>query len=89
MQKAADAADISVLFFLAGANFWAILGHFCSILKFFWPIWAILGHFWPILGNFRSFLGHFFVLIFFGQKFISAIFITFCISGQHQYATLS
>ena len=31
MQKAADAADISVLFFSAGANFWAIL--------------AILGHF--------------------------------------------
>ena len=32
MQKAADAADISVLFFSAGANFWAILGHFWSIL---------------------------------------------------------
>ena len=31
MQKVADAADISVLFFSAGANFWAILaifGHF-------------------------------------------------------------
>ena len=28
MQKAADAADISVLFFSAAANFWAILGHF-------------------------------------------------------------
>ena len=28
MQKAADVADISVLFFSAGANFWAILGHF-------------------------------------------------------------
>ena len=41
MQKVADAADISVLFFSAGANFWAIsaiLGHF----------WAILGHFWAI-----------------------------------------
>ena len=35
MQKA---ADISVLFFSAGANFWAILGHF-------WAILAILGHF--------------------------------------------
>ena len=48
MQKAADAADVSVLFFSAGANFWAILailGHF----------WAKLGHFWAILGNFRSF----------------------------------
>ena len=52
MQKVADAADISVLFFSAGANFWAILGHF-------WAILAILGHFWAILGNFRSFLGHF------------------------------
>ena len=46
MQKAADAADISVLVFSAGANFWAIL--------------AILGNFWAILGNFRSFLGYFF-----------------------------
>ena len=49
MQKA---ADISVLFFSAGANFWAILGHF-------WAILAILGHFWDNLGNFGSFLGHF------------------------------
>ena len=31
MQKVADAADISVLFFSAGANFWAVLGHFWSI----------------------------------------------------------
>ena len=38
MQKVADAADISVLFFSAGANVWAIL--------------AILGHFWPIEGHF-------------------------------------
>ena len=43
MQKVADAADISVLFFSAGANFWAIL--------------AILGHFWAILGNFRAIFG--------------------------------
>ena len=64
MQKAADAADISVLFFSDGANFWAILGHF-------WAISAILGHFWAIFGA-----------LFFGQKFISAISITFCISGQ-------
>ena len=42
MQKVADAADISVLFFSVGANFWAILGHF----------WAILGNFWAILGHF-------------------------------------
>ena len=46
MQKTADAADISVLFFSAGANFWAILGHL-------WAISAILGHSWAILGNFR------------------------------------
>ena len=32
-------------FFLAGANFWAILGNF-------WAILAILGHFWAIMGNF-------------------------------------
>ena len=47
MQKVADAADISVLFFSAGANFWAILGHF-------WAISAILGHFlliWAISGK--------------------------------------
>ena len=52
MQKVADPADISVLFFSAGANFWAILGHF-------WAILAILGHFWANLGNFGSFLGYF------------------------------
>ena len=44
MQKAADAADISVLFVSAGANFWAVLGHF-------WAILAMLGHFWANLGN--------------------------------------
>ena len=50
IQKAADAADISVLFFSAGANFWAILaisGNFWAILGNFW---AILGHFWAIFG---------------------------------------
>ena len=35
MQKAADAADISVLFFSAGANFWANLGNFGSFLGYF------------------------------------------------------
>ena len=84
MQKVADAADISVLFFSAGANFWAILGHF-------WAIWAILGNFGSFLGHygqfwvifvfFGSFFGHFSVLIFFGQKCNSVIFITFCISA--------
>ena len=44
MQKVGDTGDISLLFFLAGANFWAIL--------------AILGHFWAILGNFGSFLSY-------------------------------
>ena len=33
MQKVADTADISVLFFSDGATFWAILGHFWAI---FW-----------------------------------------------------
>ena len=49
MQKT---ADISVLFFSAGANFWTILGHF-------WAILEILGHFWANMGNFESFLGYF------------------------------
>ena len=52
MQKAADAADIYMLFFPAGVNFWAILGHFWAILPIvghFWAILAILGHFWAIL----------------------------------------
>ena len=52
MGKGGDTGDISLLFFLAGANFWAILGHF-------WAILAILGHFWANLGNFGSFLGYF------------------------------
>ena len=38
-------ANQLVLFFSAGANFWAILGHF-------WAILAILGNFWANLGNF-------------------------------------
>ena len=38
MQKVGDTGDISLLFFLAAANFWAIL--------------AILGHFWAILCHF-------------------------------------
>ena len=42
MQKVADPADIPVLFFSAGANFWAILGNF----------WAILGNFRSFLGHF-------------------------------------
>ena len=71
MQKAADAADISVLFFSAGANFWAILGHF-------WAILAILGNFWAILGNFRSFLGHFLVLIFLWQNMHLCYLNRFC-----------
>ena len=52
MLKGGDDGDISLLFFLAGANFWAILGHF-------WAIWAILGHFWAILGNFWAISWHF------------------------------
>ena len=70
--------------------FWVILGHFGPfwvILGNFWAILAILGHFWAIIGNFGyflgyfgSFFGHFLVLIFFGPKCNSAIFITFSIS---------
>ena len=73
MQKAADAADISVLFFSAGANFWAIFGPFRQFWVIFGLIWAILGHFWAILGNFRSFLGHLLVL-FFVAKYASVLF---------------
>ena len=76
MQKVGDTGDISAMF-LACANFWAILGHF-------WAILAILSHFWAIMGNFGSFwliFRSFFGANFFGQKFISTIFITFCISG--------
>ena len=39
MQKVADPADISVLFFSAGANFWAILGHFWPFQQF-WVIFC-------------------------------------------------
>ena len=62
MQKAADAADISVLFFqlvLIFGPFWVIFEPFRQFWVIFGPIWSILGHFWAILGNFRSFLGHF------------------------------
>ena len=62
-------------FFSAGANFWAILGHF-------WAILAILGNFWAILSHFGSFLGHFLVLIFCGKICICSIEIAFCNSGM-------
>ena len=48
MQKAADAADISVLFFSAGAYFWAVWVIFGS----FWQFWVIFGQIWVILGLF-------------------------------------
>ena len=32
MEKVGNTGDISLLFYLAGANFWAILGHFGSFL---------------------------------------------------------
>ena len=76
MENVGDTKDISLLSFLAGANFCAILGHFWAILAIlghFWAIWAIWGHFWAILGNFRSFLGHFLVLIFCGKICLCAI----------------
>ena len=43
MQKVGDTGDISLLFLLACANFWANFGHF-------WAILAILGNFWAIFG---------------------------------------
>ena len=55
MEKVGDTEDISLLFFLAGANFWVILGDFWAILAIlghFWAILAILSHFWAIMGNF-------------------------------------
>ena len=45
MEKVGDTGDISLLFFLDGANFWAILGNFRAIL-------AIWGNFWANMGNF-------------------------------------
>ena len=74
MQKVGDTGDISLLFFLAGANFWAILGNF-------WAILAILSHFWAIKGNFRYFLGYFgsffghFLVLFFLAKNVSLLFL--------------
>ena len=74
MQKAADAADISVLFFSAGANFWAILGHFGNFGSFlgqFGQFWVIFGLFWVIFGPFRQFwviFGPFFGAIFLWQN---------------------
>ena len=59
--------------FSAGANFWAILGHFWAISAILGHFWANLGHSWAILGTFRSFLGHFLVL-FFVAKYASVLF---------------
>ena len=76
MQKVADTADISVLFFqlvLIFGPFWVIFGPFWQFWVIFGSIWAILGHFWAILGNFRSFLGHFFGANFFVAKYCSVL----------------
>ena len=67
MQKAADAADISVLF-----------SQLVLICGPFWVILAILGHFWAIMGNFWSFLGYFGSFLvtfrpFFGANFFGKI----------------
>ena len=47
MQKSADAADMSVLFFSAGANFWHF-GNFGSFLGQIGKFWVIFGLFWVI-----------------------------------------
>ena len=60
MQKIADVSDISVLFFSAGANFWAIFG----------PIWAILGHFRAIFGHFWISIFEYFKIEFFVVLFV-------------------
>ena len=70
MQKVADPADIFVLFFSAGASFWAILGHFRAILGHFW---ANLGSFLGYFGSFSVIFGPFFVLIFCGKICLCAI----------------
>ena len=52
-----DTGDKSLLFFLAGANFWSFLGHFGkfeSFLGHYGQFWVIFGLFWVI---FRSFFG--------------------------------
>ena len=59
MQKVADPADISVLFFSSGANFWVIFGPF-------WQFWVIFGLFWVILGHFWC--------LFFVAKYASVLF---------------
>ena len=49
MQKVADAADISVLFFQLVLIF-SFLGQFVQFWVIFGPILAILGNFWAIRG---------------------------------------
>ena len=68
-------------------NFGSFLGHvgnFGSFLGHFGNFGSFLGHFgqfWVIFGLFWVIFGPFFCANFFGQKSISAIFITFYISG--------
>ena len=57
LQKRADHADQSVLFFLAGANFWEKHAKNCaimSILDYFWSILDLLfgaNFFWGKIGR--------------------------------------
>ena len=61
--------------------FRVILGHFGSFLGHFGPFWVIFGLFWVINNDsLWVIFGAFSVLFFLGQKCISAIFLTFCIS---------
>ena len=61
MQKAADAADISVLFFfqlvLIFGSFLGHFGNFGSFLGQFGQFWVIFGLFWVILGHFWAIFG--------------------------------
>ena len=59
--------------FSAGANFWAILGHFWAILA----ILGQVGQFWVIFGLFGVILGHFWAIFwcyFFVAKYASVLF---------------
>ena len=82
MQKVGDTGDISLLFFLAGANFWAILGNFWATFGNFGSFLGHYGQFWVIFGLFWVIFQPFFGANFFGQKCNSAIVITFSISGS-------
>ena len=58
MEKGGDTGDISLLFFLACANFWVILGHFWAIFgaNFLWQNMPLCysNHFLQLWGKQKS-----------------------------------